>query len=425
MTTPRLMPLNIYFSSINNAVARSNSMVLAKFLSVPWGKELGDVLNFDVPGTYSSDDILGLTVQRSIILQNWSDSVLLHLKVLLALCRDRDPVAAFRLQVDLAQNIFREFSSGNCTGVHLPVLFIICKDLRFLAIHAQNTMSVRNQQMKLISNDPVQENSHLELATRLLNRAFTICINDRAPLAISRKWGAYYTMGLLFKLYLRLDCVHLTNNVLRAMKVVELPDISLFPKSHIVIFRYYLGIVAFLNQSYKNASAELETAFSLCHKHYNRNLELILSYWIPTRILVYHQLPSPTFLSKYPYLKNIYVPLCHAIKKGNLGAFGQCLKKNESLLAKTKTYLTLEGTRDLCLRNLFRKTWIILEKSTRLPTSVFQTALKVAGSDLDLLHVEAILANMVSKGYMRGYVSRDRMTVVLSAKDPFPKRTPL
>ncbi|EPY52568.1 COP9 signalosome complex subunit 12 [Schizosaccharomyces cryophilus OY26] len=382
-------------------------MALAKFLSVPWGKELGEILNFDIPGTYSSDDILGLTVQRSIILRSWEDSVFLHLKVLLALCRDRDPVTAFRLQVDLAQNIFREFSS----------------DLRFLAIHAQNTMSIRNQQMQLISSDPEQENAHLELATRLLNRAFTICINDRAPLAISRKWGAYYIMGLLFKLYLRLDCVHLTNNVLRAMKVVELPDISLFPKSHIVIFRYYLGIVAFLNQSYKNASSELETAFSLCHKHYNRNLELILSYWIPTRILVYHQLPSPKFLFKYPYLKDIYVPLCHAIKKGNLGAFGQCLKKNESLLAKTKTYLTLEGTRELCLRNLFRKTWIILDKSTRLPTSVFQTALKVAGSDFDLLHVEAILANMVSKGYVRGYISRDRMTVVLSAKDPFPKRT--
>ncbi|CAB11237.1 PCI domain-containing protein [Schizosaccharomyces pombe] len=416
----RPLPLNVYFSTINSAVARSNSVLLAKNLSIPWGKTLTSVLNFDIPGTYSSDDVLKLTVERSIS-KNWTDIVLLHLQVLLYLVRDHDPAAAFKQQTELAQHLYREFSSGRCTGVHLPVLFIVCKDLRFLAINAHNAMLRRKQQLKVISVDESEENEQLEATARLINRAFTICINDRAPLSTSRKWGAYYIMGLLFKLYLRLDCVHLTNNVLRAMKVVELPDISLFPKSHVVIFHYYLGIVAFLNQNYKNASAELEIAFSLCHKGYNRNLELILSYWIPTRILVNHQLPTKNLLSKFPNLASVYIPLTRALKSGNLGEFGKCLQKNETLLAKTKIYLTLEGTRDLCIRNLFRKTWIICGKSTRLPVSVFQIALQVAGTDLPKLHVEAILANMISKGYMRGYISRNFETVVLSAKDPFPK----
>ncbi|EEB09166.2 COP9 signalosome complex subunit 12, partial [Schizosaccharomyces japonicus yFS275] len=325
------------------------------------------------------------------------------------------------------QHIIRLFSSGVCTGVHLPVLFTACKDLRFMGILLEKENTLKKQSFNYYSEDESmeQENS-LHVVARVVNRAFTVCINDRAPLATSRKWGAFYIMGLLFKMYLRLNCIHLTKNVLRAMKVVDLPDITHFPKSHIVMFRYYMGIVNFLNQDYSTADQELDTAFHLCHKTYTRNLELILAFWIPSRILSRHMFPTQKLLSRFPSMAAVYVPLCQHIRSGNLRAFDDCLKKNEALLAKTRTFIALEKIRELCLRNLFRKVWLMCGKSTRIPIECYQMAICHAKQqEVPLLRVETLIANLIYRGYIKGYLSHDRSMSVLSAKDPFPITVPV
>jgi hypothetical protein len=46
----------------------------------------------------------------------------------------------------------------------------------------------------------------LEEAARTIMRAFNFCLNDRATLDVSRKWGTYYVLCLLFKCYIK---VHL------------------------------------------------------------------------------------------------------------------------------------------------------------------------------------------------------------------------
>ena len=58
--------------------------------------------------------------------------------------------------------------------------------------------------------------------------------------------------NLQFKTYFKLNSISLCKNVLRAISAgtTDMPDISVFPKSHIVTFKYYVGVIKFLEEDY-------------------------------------------------------------------------------------------------------------------------------------------------------------------------------
>jgi COP9 signalosome complex subunit 12 len=105
---------------------------------------------------------------------------------------------------------------------------------------------------------------------------------------------------------------------------------------------------------------------------------------------------------------------------GNLHLYDTHLKNHSSYFLHKRAFLALERARQCCLRQLFLQT-VTLYTGTRIPIEVFSTALTVAGSPLDREETECIVANMIYRGWMKGYISRERGTVVLSAKDAFPK----
>ena len=60
-------------------------------------------------------------------------------------------------------------------------------------------------------------------------------------------------MNLLFKTYFKLNSISLSKNILRALAVsnTDMPEMDAFPKSHIVTFKYYVGVVFFLEEDYQ------------------------------------------------------------------------------------------------------------------------------------------------------------------------------
>ena len=58
--------------------------------------------------------------------------------------------------------------------------------------------------------------------------------------------------NLQFKTYFKLNSISLCKNVLRAISAgtTDMPNLSVFPKSHIVTFRYYVGVIKFLEEDY-------------------------------------------------------------------------------------------------------------------------------------------------------------------------------
>lgn len=196
---------------------------------------------------------------------------------------------------------------------------------------------------------------------------------------------------------------------------LDMPPLEAFPKAHICTFKYYVGLMFFLEEEYEPAAANLRDALALCHRAATRNRELILSYLIPARLLTARQLPRPAALAPYPRLSQLYVPICHAIRTGNLAAYDAALAAGEHAFVRARTYLTLERGRDLCLRNLFRKVYLLggteevkakdgtveTVRRTRVPVEEFVAAVRCSLGDgagvTERDEVECLLANLIFK----------------------------
>ncbi|KAL9128238.1 MAG: hypothetical protein Q9217_003054 [Psora testacea] len=390
------------------------------------------------------------------ILDTWTEIYVAYWHVTGTILAARSPDATrpdwakvYEAWKDLANAVIRGYTNGILENWTLPVLYMAGKHLRIFAIKADKSKS--NLEGELSFNmDGLQDdiagdfgrNGKLEDAARVINRMFTLCISDRAPLEESRKWGLYYIINLLFKTYFKLNSVGLSKNILRAISAskTDMPELEAFPKSHIVTFKYYVGVIQFLEEDYAHAEENLTSALALCHRNASRNKELIFSYLIPTRLLTSQRLPSPHLLRPYPRLAAVFTPLTTAIRSGSLSTFDRALAAGETSFVKRRIYLTLERGRDVCLRNLLRKVYLAAgtdeqgNKRTRIKVEEFGVAIRLgeaegigngdgdmgAGRYLDGDEVECLLANMIYKNFMKGYISRAAGMVVLSKTGAFP-----
>lgn len=77
---------------------------------------------------------------------------------------------------------------------------------------------------------------------------------QRAPLEESRKWGIYFIVNLLFKTYFKLNSASLSRNILTSLKTFngrgDMPPLEAFPKSQRVTFKFYEGVLYFLEENY-------------------------------------------------------------------------------------------------------------------------------------------------------------------------------
>ncbi len=63
---------------------------------------------------------------------------------------------------------------------------------------------------------------------------------------------------------------------------------------------------------------------------------------------------------------------------------------------------------------------LCLEPSACLPAVKFQKALAWQGVEMDLDGVECIVANLIYRKLVKGYLSHQHRIAVLSKQDPFP-----
>ena len=175
-------------------------------------------------------------------------------------------VAVYDAWKDLANTVIRGYTSQVLEAWTLPVLYIVGKFLRLFAIRADSELRTKKHDsgvdvsMSGVGDDIAgidnswEKNVKLEDAARVINRMFTLCISDRQALETSLKFGIYYTSTLLFKTYFKLNSISLCKNILRALNASsgDLPPLEAFPKSHVVTFKYYLGVLQFLEEDYSN-----------------------------------------------------------------------------------------------------------------------------------------------------------------------------
>ncbi|KAG6014522.1 COP9 signalosome (CSN) subunit [Claviceps lovelessii] len=346
---------------------------------------------------------------------------------------------------ELTSMLIRGYNNAGFEAWTIPSLYMIGKYLRLFAIKSDDERS-RNSTETSSSSSLMQDDFDPELdkqgqlrdCEQHLKRIFTLCLNDRAPIEESRKWGIYFVINLLFKTYFKLNSASLSRTILKTLSVYndkgDMPPLEAFPKAQRVTFKYYEGVLFFLEENYVQAEKRLFDAWQLCHKDAKNNVERILMYLIPCRLLTSHVLPTKELLRNYPRLQELFLPLAHCIKKGDLRSFDVALQKGEDVFVKSRIYLTLERGRDIALRNLLRKVFVAggfdqpkegeqtPVRRTRIPVAEFCAAMCLFSGDelIDDDEVECSLANMIYKDLMKGYIARDRGIVVLSKKGAFP-----
>jgi hypothetical protein len=342
----------------------------------------------------------------------------------------------FKTQVTLLSSINRV--AERLDKWILPVVYKAASELFRVAEKSASTSTVKDS---------------LEEASRVINKSLVLCLNDRTnSLDKSRKHGTYYFAALLLKVYKKLG----GNSALPCslVKVLEqqhrlrtLEDPTWFPKAHVISVYYHASIVHVSAREYDKAKNKLRNALTLLNScpaseqpSLRKNKQLILLYLIPLEILFSRRTPSDQLWEHFPAIAKVYQGLVHGLMNGDFKCFDDQLLQNRLFLIKNHLYLLWSEVRVLIYARLFRKVYEIRERSNRIPTwdfanawaysidresAVLPTILStdnVSDNFLDKLNqTECYLTHAIYHGFMKGYISRERRTIVLSNKEAFPK----
>lgn len=308
--------------------------------------------------------------------------------------------AAVEAQGTLTSSLLRFAGTLSPGSWILPLMLQVLRDYVRLSIRLDAAESALAPAR--FGPSTVGKQKHLEEAARQLNKAFAVCAGDRtSEPEESRKLGAYAVVNLICKAYFRLGKTSLCKNIIRALDAAGVRPLDTFPRSDQVTFRFYQGVLAFLDEDYGKAEQHLSFAFSQCYAPAKHNQELILQFLVPLR-LQRGCLPSAATLNAFPRIAWLYGPFTEAFQQGNVKRYDDLLYGDEHVARQTvlihKGVLpALERARAGCLRTLFRRTWLTSQKNTRMPIKAFHQALVWIGVPVDMAEAEWYLASLVAK----------------------------
>ncbi|KAK9246629.1 hypothetical protein V1506DRAFT_534800 [Lipomyces tetrasporus] len=413
--------LDAYFRRFQAAVAGHWAKDLSTLISSN-GQSLIKMVKSLHTLRQADTDTISRVAHNTILDKMWQDIAITSWKVAYSIHVALDIMEAYREQNTLTQLLNRV--AERTDRWILPVIYTVTQELRIIAMEADH--HIKERILRSSASNSEKPNK-LEEAARTINRTLTVCLNDRnTPLPKSRKWGVYFIISLLFKIYFKLGTISLATSVVRVLNasstVGDIPSVEEYPKAHMVTFKYYVGILAFMDEEYEKAEEHLQAALNKCHKKATRNQELILQYLLPTNLLLHRRYPQKAVWHSFPRLQTIYKDLFTASKRGDMRSYEAALAARERLFVTRRLYLTMLKIRTKIVRpRLFEQVYLASDKSTRVPVSAFRKGLEFVGIDVDDDQVECWAAVMIYQGQMKGYISRERKIIVLSNNDPFPK----
>lgn len=288
-------------------------------------------------------------------------------------------------------------------------MYSACLDVRLLGVKADRQAKLRMKNYK--------PGEVLEKCAESVMNCFRVCASDnRAAAKDSKRLGMLHLVNQLFKIYYRVNTLHLCKPLIRAIDNTPFKDE--FALSQQVTYRYFVGRKAVFDNDLREADEYLSFAFNNCPPEANANLRQILVYLIPVKMLLGYQ-PSAELLQTHDLTK--FAPICDAVKKGNVAKFQEELDLNEAYFYELGVYLILERLRLVLYRNLFKRVYLILG-THQIPIEAFLTVLQHQNvEDIDIEETQCIVANLVFQGKIKGYISLQHSKLVVSKQNAFPK----
>jgi len=210
---------------------------------------------------------------------------------------------------------------------------------------------------------------------------------------------------------------HLLKPLIRAVDVAKKDRLyAHFSKADQVTYQYYVGRKAIFDNDLALADLSLSFAFAHCPMDCLKNKRLILLYLIPVKMFL-GQLPTQTLLDKYGL--GCFQELVLALKDGNLKRFVQVLADQQGFFISSGIFLMLDKLKQVCYLKLMQSMYTILN-STQIKLEAIVDVLKKTGNETDIHETSCILGNLIAQRKMKGYISYNHQTLVLSKVDPFP-----
>lgn len=293
------------------------------------------------------------------------------------------------------------------TAWSIPLLHAMCSDLRVVAEQADAQLREENRKP-----------AKLEEVERVLKRGFTVTNNDRRSMEEgSRKAGTLGVINQLLKVYFRLNNLRLCGNLTRTVNAPNFPDFESFPPQDRVTYRFYSGRLHLYDDRIAQAAEDLAYALENIPSSLEDHRRHVLLYLIPAKILI-GSLPSQTMLMRFNM--HWFMDMVKAIKTGNLQIFDDAVENNEEFFIRKGLYLAVEKMRPLVYRSLCRRVAKIIDNN-KIALDKIRVSLLLCGKEMQIDEVECIIANLIYKGYIKGYISHKVGYLVLSKKNPFPQ----
>ncbi|XP_021095071.1 PCI domain-containing protein 2 isoform X3 [Heterocephalus glaber] len=310
----------------------------------------------------------------------------------------------------------------------LPVMYAVALDLRVFA---------NNADQQLVKKGKSKVGDMLEKAAELLMSCFRVCASDtRAGIEDSKKWGMLFLVNQLFKIYFKINKLHLCKPLIRAIDSSNLKDD--YSTAQRVTYKYYVGRKAMFDSDFKQALPPLQPEEQEDDPHLPAAREdapgerlVLLCSSVTTRkarVLGLRldsvqngergHMPTVELLRKYHLMQ--FAEVTRAVSEGNLLLLHEALARHETFFIRCGIFLILEKLKIITYRNLFKKVYLLL-RTHQLSLDAFLVALKFMHvEDVDLDEVQCILANLIYMGHIKGYISHQHQKLVVSKQNPFP-----
>ncbi|CAB4063737.1 SSH [Lepeophtheirus salmonis] len=256
----------------------------------------------------------------------------------------KDCLEAYRCQSLALTSFNKLLSDTKDDNWPLPVMYTLCLDLRLFAAKADIQLQKKRRETRKTSDE------------------------------VTKRWGMLNIVNQLFKIYFKVNKLHLCKPLIRAIYQTNLRD--LYPKSQQVTFKYYVGRQYMFDNKFGEAEKYLSYAFERCH--------------------IDRHMPSMDLLKKYNLLEFREVVL--AVKEGNLLRLNAALEANEKIFIK-----------------------FLIMNTHQIPIASFLKALQMMRVEgIDQEETQCILANLIYEGKIRGYISHVHQKLVVSKQNAFP-----
>ncbi|XP_063729536.1 PCI domain-containing protein 2-like [Symsagittifera roscoffensis] len=316
--------------------------------------------------------------------------------------------SAFNALISCVQLFIKQMQSHKDNWA-LPVMIRLVTDARTLAFRCVD--------------EKVSEDSDkiLERTADSLMNCFRICCADtRSDVKHTKRWGMLHLVNQLFKIYFRMNNTKLCKPLIRAIEGSNLKND--YMKAQLVTYKFFLGKIELVEGNFDAAEESLTYAFNNRHPSCYENTRKVLNYLVPLKMLK-GVMPSRYVIRKYDLTE--YRRISEAIKVGNVRLLQQHLDDKQLRYVAMGIFVVMEKLILLAYRNLFKKIYNIMNQTHQLNLNLFFEALKFCGPDEDIEfdETEFIVANLIAKGFIKGYISHQHAVLVVSKQNPFPALT--